>query len=200
MLLKHILPGVACIALLAGCVTEPRVSAGAGVYRASASVTVALAEADAAISAGQSDKGVTILKTASANFPTDKLPLVRLAQLRFDQRDYGDAIVHALSALERDPDDMQAHSIAAVGGLRVAIKALSDLTQKNNLNGSVRTEAQELAKLLRARLGDELVPRNQVARVARPAGPAKAASATPAAGPAPAASKGADDPFAGLGK
>lgn len=197
MLLKHILPGVACIALLAGCATEPRGSAGIK----TASVTVAMAEADAAIGAGQSDKGVTILKKASVDFPTDKLPLVRIAQLRFDQRDYGDAIVYAAYALERDPDDMQAHSIAAVAGLRVAMKALSDLAQKNNLTGNVRSEAQDLAKLLRARLGDELVPRPTVAKVVRQnSGPARSGPATPPANVAPAASKTSDDPFAGLGK
>ena len=197
MLLKHLLPGVACFALLTGCVaTGPEARSASGAKPAN--VTVALAEADAAISAGQSDKGVAILKSASAAFPLDKQPLVRMAQLRFDQHNYGDAIVHALDALERDPEDMQAHSIAAVGGLRVAIKALSDLTQKNNLSGTVRSEAQDLAKLLRARLGDELVPAKSVAKVVKPA--AKVPAPGTAAGASAPAGKGSDDPFAGLNK
>ncbi len=195
MLLKHILPGAVCLALFAGCAsTEPRATASVK----PASVTAALAAADAAISAGQSDKGVAILKSATVAFPTDKQAWVRMAQLRFDQHSYGDAIVDALQALERDPEDMQAHSILAVGGLRVATKALADLTQKNNLSGTVRSEAQDLAKLLRSRLGDELIPVKKSVAVrpqVRPAGSGAVSS------PAPAApSKASDDPFAGLNK
>lgn len=194
MLLKHILPGAACLALLAGCAsTEPQATAGVK----PASVTVALAAADAAIRAGQSDKGIALLKSATVAFPNDKQAWVRMAQLRFDQHSYGDAIVDALEAIERDPEDMQAHSILAVGGLRVATKALADLTHKNNLSGTVRSEAQDLAKLLRARLGDELIPVKKAAVVRQPVRPAAAASASaPAAPPG----KASDDPFAGLTK
>ena len=68
---------------------------------------------------------------------------------------------------QRDPDDTLAHSIAAVSGLRVASKALADLTRKNNLSGTIRSEAQDLAKLLRTSLGEEaLVPGSRTARTA----------------------------------
>jgi hypothetical protein len=82
-----------------------------------------------------------------------------MAQICYEAGDYGQAIVNAQQALHRDPDDMVAHSVAAVSGLRVASTALADLTRKHNLAGTVRSEAQDLAKLLRASLGEGvLVP------------------------------------------
>ena len=49
-------------------------------------------------------------------------------------------------------------------------KALADLTRKNNLSGTVRTEAQDLAKLLRNSLGEEvLVPASRPAPCSRKA-------------------------------
>jgi hypothetical protein len=45
-----------------------------------------------------------------------------MAQMRFDSTNYGEAIVNALEALERDPDDTLANSIVAVSGLRVTSK------------------------------------------------------------------------------
>jgi antitoxin (DNA-binding transcriptional repressor) of toxin-antitoxin stability system len=117
---------------------------------------------------GQNDKAYALLKSAGATFPTDKTPWVRMAQMRFDSTDYGQAIVDALEALERDPDDTLANSIVAVSGLRVTSKALADLSQKNNLSGNVRTEAQELAKLLRSSLGEEVLVANGGRPAARP--------------------------------
>jgi hypothetical protein len=141
----------------------------------SATIAGAMAQADAAVLAGQGDKAYAILKSAGSAFPTDKTPWLRMAQMRYDSNNYGDAIVNALEALARDPDDTLANSIVAVSGLRVSSKALADLTQKNNLTGTVRTEAQDLAKLLRTSLGEEvLVPRG--ARKDQQRRPAPAAS------------------------
>jgi hypothetical protein len=62
-------------------------------------------------------------------------------------------------SLQRDPNDKLGNSIVAVSGLRLSTKALADLSQQNNLNGSLRSEAQDLAKLLRTSLGEDvLVP------------------------------------------
>ena len=107
----------------------------------------------------------------------------------------GAAIGHALEALERDPDDKVANSIVAVSGLRLSGKALADLSRQNNLNGSLRSEAQELAKLLRASIGEDvLVP---PARRPPAAGKRAAGSGTSAAKGA-AAPGIAADPFSGL--
>jgi len=80
-----------------------------------------------------------------------------MAQMRFESNNYGEAIVNALEALHRDPDDTLANSVVAVSGLRLSSKALADLTRKNNLSGTVRSEAQDLARLLRNSLNEEVL-------------------------------------------
>jgi predicted Zn-dependent protease len=155
-----------------------------------------MAEADTAMLAGQNDKAYAVLKNAATAYPTDKTPWLRMAQMRFDSTDYGAAIVDALEALERDPDDTLANSIVAVSGLRVTSKALADLSQKNNLTGNVRTEAQELAKLLRSSLGEEsLLSGSRGGQRVREAPPKRVGSAAPPASRAAAAS---NDPFGAL--
>ena len=155
-MLKRLIPAVACAALLAACASTGDGARGPAKV---ATVAAAVAEADAAVAAGQADKAYVLLEGAARAFPTDKTPWVRMAQMRFDANDYGEAIVNAQEALERDPDDTLAHSIAAVSGLRVSSEALADLTRMNKINSDVKSEAQDLAKLLRASLGEEvLVP------------------------------------------
>ena len=189
MMLKRLIPAVACAALLAACGTT---GSGAGSAVKPATVAAAVAEADAAVAAGQRDKAYAVLKTASLAFPTDKTPLVRMAQMRFDAGDYGEAITHAQDALERDPDDLLANSIAAVSGLRVTSKALADLTRKNKLNGDVKSEAQDLAKLLRSSLGEEVLVPTKPKPVPKP--PKPPASTTPSR----TAASSSNDPFGAL--
>lgn len=139
------------------------------------------AQATAASNAGKPDKALSILEDATKLYPADKTPWIQMAQMKFDGASYGEAIMNALEALHRDPQDQIAHSIVAVSGLRLSSKALASLSQQKNLSGSVRTEAQELAKLLRETLGEtELVPvvPAQSPVVVAPTPPAKAGSPT----------------------
>lgn len=192
MTFLRLMPSLVCVAILSACASTGQV---ASTPKAAPTMAAAMAEVDAAVMAGQNDKAYALLKSAGSSFPTDKTPWVRMAQMRFDSTDYGEAIVNALEALERDPDDTLANSIVAVSGLRVTSKALADLSQKNNLSGNVRTEAQELAKLLRTSLGEEVL----VANGGRPAAarpkdaPGKKVIATPSS-PRPAS----NDPFGAL--
>jgi len=191
MMLKRLIPAVACAALLAACGTT---GGGPGAATKVASVATAMADADTAVAAGQADKAYTLLKGAAQAFPTDKTPWVRMAQMRFDAGDYGMAIVNAQEALERDPDDTQANSIAAVSGLRVTSKALNDLTRKNKLNGDVKSEAQGLAKLLRSSLGEEvLVPPSR----SKPPGRSRSSASTAQQPPAKN-TVSSNDPFGDL--
>jgi predicted Zn-dependent protease len=153
MILKRLLPSVVCIAVLAGCASTAPVAADKP-----APIANAMADADAAVKAGRNEQAYAILKSATVAHPTDKSPWLRMAQLRFDDKNYGEAIVSGLQAIERDPDDMLAYSLVAVSGLRVSSKALADLTQKNGFSGSVRSEAQDLANLLHTKLGGPIVP------------------------------------------
>jgi tetratricopeptide (TPR) repeat protein len=194
MMLKRLLPTIATVAILSACASG---GAGSGADGRPPVVTVAaaMAQADAAVLAGQPDKAYKALRAAAAAFPTDKTPWLRMAQMHYDAKSYGEAIVNAHEALERDPDDTLANSIAAVSGLRVSSKALADLTQKNNLSGNVRTEAQDLAKLLRSTLGEDVL-----VQTTRKKDPPKArlAPAPTAAPPAQAKQAASNDPFGAL--
>ena len=188
-------PRLACLAgalLLAACTTPPPPAAKPAPAPTLAQV---LSEADVAARAGQYDKAYTLLEKGGSAYPADKAPWLQMAQMKFDRGQYGDAISHALEAIERDPDDKVANSIVAVSGLRLSGKALADLSRQNNLNGSLRSEAQELAKLLRASIGEDVL----VPPAKRPAAGGKRAAASSAPAPAPApAAKGGADPFSGL--
>ncbi|UIN21250.1 tetratricopeptide repeat protein [Herbaspirillum frisingense] len=141
-----------------------------------------VAQANTAQAEGKTDEAVTVLKIVASRFPADKTPWLRIAQIRFDSGDYSDAIVNAQEALKRDPSDKVANSIVTVSSLRLATKALGDLRTQNALNGSVKTEAQDLTKILRESLGETaLVP-----PPAKPSPVAKRSRVQRKAAPAPA--------------
>lgn len=138
-------------AMLAGCASAPVAPAP------QPSMLALMAEAELAIKNGRRARALDILHTTSVLYPHDKSAFLRTAQLQFEAHHYGETIASAQQALERDPDDIVAHSLVAVSGLRVSSKALADLTIKNNLTGSVRAEAQDLAKLLRTSIGGDII-------------------------------------------
>ncbi|MEM8514042.1 putative Zn-dependent protease [Massilia sp. MP_M2] len=187
MIRQRLLPMLIGVAALAGCATDgtgtstdtPRAAVSGNIY----------VQADAALAARQPEKAILLLKSASVAHPVDKKPWVRMAQIRFDASQYGEAISHAQEALARDPNDTLAYSILAVSGLRVASKALADLTRKNNLQGSVRSEAQDLARLLRTSLGEEVLVSTRPA-VRAPVRKTPSQSAAAASRPAPAPAGG----------
>ena len=191
------LPCVASLLLLSACATD-----GASVRTdrpQAATLDRALADADVALAAGHADKAQSILTTAAVNYPADKTPWLHMAQMKFDRASYGEAIMNALEALQRDPNDKLGNSIVAVSGLRLSTKALADLSQQNNLNGSLRSEAQDLAKLLRTSLGEEvLVPGGGAQRRAVPAPVKKGATASTSAGSKTNNQTNNSDPFGGL--
>jgi predicted Zn-dependent protease len=180
-------------ATLAGCATDAQQKVG---ERAShLTLEKMLAEADRAAAAGQHEKSQAALKAAAATYPSEKAPWLQMAQMRFDRGNYSDAIVQAQEALQRDPADKQALSIIAVSGLRLSTRSLAELNQQSSLGGTVRSEAQELARTLRNTLGEDvLVP---VAGASRQ--PKK--TAPPIKLPAPRTAPGtstAADPFGAL--
>lgn len=187
---KSMLPYVASLLLLSACATDGVVVRTEKPQ--AATLDRALADADAALAVGQTDKAQGILKTAAANYPADKTPWLQIAQIKFDRASYGEAIVAAQEALQRDTTDKLGNSIIAVSGLRLSTKALADLSQQNNLNGSLRSEAQDLAKLLRTSLGEDvLVPSANTVR--KPVVPAPAKKGTAAKN-----NNQTNDPFGGL--
>ncbi|SDG91095.1 hypothetical protein [Janthinobacterium sp. YR213] len=191
------LPRIACLAsalLLAACATPEQ---PAPQKPAAPTLAQVISDADAAARAGQYERAMTLLKAGGSSYPADKVPWLQMAQMKFDRGQYGDAIGHALEALERDPDDKVANSIVAVSGLRLSGKALSDLSRQNNLNGSLRSEAQDLAKLLRASIGEDVL----VPPAKRPPAAGKRAAMSGSGSPAAkgaAAPASVADPFSGL--
>jgi tetratricopeptide (TPR) repeat protein len=126
-------------------------------------------------------------KAASAD-PTRKEPWFRLAQLNFNQQNYGGAIVSAQEVLQRDASDVDAESILTVAGLRVAVEALGRLHDENNLQGPAHQEAEKLAAKLRDTLGEDiLVPRKAPQRATVYHRSGKKAAAQTAAAPETAA-------------
>jgi predicted Zn-dependent protease len=151
---RRLAAALACIAALSACASAPT-----STLPEKLPLVTALNNADTALKAGQNNAAAAILQDAARDYPDEKMPWLRLAQMRFETKNYGEAIVAALEVLQRDGDDTLAHSIVAVSGLRLASKALADLTQKNNMTGNIKDEAQDLTKLLRDTLGEEkLIP------------------------------------------
>jgi tetratricopeptide (TPR) repeat protein len=187
-----------------------------------------LADADTVAKSGDQDKAMALYQQLAKSDPTREEPWSRMAQIQFTQGHYGQAIVDAQEALQRDQTDRQAKSVLAVAGLRVATQSLGELRQDASLAGDAKTDAQALAKELRDTLGEATlfppevdakpVPkkRRYIRKVAKapaaeestatssaaPATPAApAAPAVPAAPAAPtkaAQSRGASDPFSAL--
>lgn len=147
---RNLLPVVLFVAIASsGCATTERNFEVAEQVR----LEEMLVNAKTARATGNSQQAIQVLKGAIGTYPAEKAPWIELAQLNFDASHYGQAIVHAEEALLRDPTDQLASSIVAVSGLRLSTKALADLSRQNNLSGSLRVEAQELAKLMRETLG-----------------------------------------------
>ncbi len=158
-----------------------------------------LASADAAKAAGDTEKTVSTLKSIAAHFPGEKEPWLRLAQIRFDEGNYSEAIRYAQEVLSRDSKDKVANSIIAVGGLRLTTKALNDLKAQNDLNGSVRTEAQGLAKILRESLGESVLVPSKSRAAAPSAGKTKRGASTRSKSAEPEVDSGTNaNPFGAL--
>lgn len=149
---KHLLLSLSCAAVLAGCAAsrpEPPPPP---------TMASLLEQAAAAAKVGKNEDAVAVLKSAASIYPADKTVWLRIAQLSFDCQEYGEAITNARKVLERDPDDIVAHSLVAVSGLRVSSKALADLASKKKVTGDVRDAAQDLARILRASIGGDIIP------------------------------------------
>jgi tetratricopeptide (TPR) repeat protein len=159
-----------CAASLSACMTAPVVQKPV----VKPSMEDMLSKATQASGSGQKEQAVTLWKEAAAAYPADKTPWSNIAQTRYEAGQYGEAIVNAQEVLVRDPNDRLANSIIAISGLRLSTRSLADLSRQNNLSGSLRTESQDLAKLLRESLGETvLVP---PAAAPTPAQPVRAAA------------------------
>ncbi|MEW6761845.1 MAG: hypothetical protein AB1437_13575 [Pseudomonadota bacterium] len=183
----------ASLALLLGaCSSTPTVPAGPP------KLDELLSQASQAAASGNKEQAVTLWKQGAAAYPAEKAPWTHIAQTRYEAGQYGDAIQAALEVLVRDPNDKLANSIIAISGLRLSTRALGDLSRQNNLSGSLKTESQELAKLLRENLGETVLvppPAPAVRERERPEPPTRTAKKRSKAGKTASANA---NPFEGL--
>ncbi|QID19751.1 tetratricopeptide repeat protein [Nitrogeniibacter mangrovi] len=104
-------------------------------------------------------EAVGLLRQVARQNPARKAPWARLVKLYFEAGNYGEAIVASDEVLQRDPADRVAKSVRAVSGLRVATRSLAELRNDEEMTGSARVDAVNLAKVLRETLGEAvLVP------------------------------------------
>ncbi|WP_179403105.1 tetratricopeptide repeat protein [Burkholderia guangdongensis] len=196
--------------VIAGCATQNNVPPTADAFNKS------LADADAVAKSGDQDKAIGLYQSLAKADPTREEPWSRIAQIQFAQNHYGQAIVAAQEALQRDQTDRAAKSVLAVSGLRIATQSLGELRQDASLAGDAKSDAQALAKQLRDTLGEAalfppeqqkpVVRRRRIVRHAKVQTETTAnAAATPAAAnPSPAATAPATapaksgDPFSAL--
>ncbi len=203
--------------MVAGCATQPPAPPTPEAFNKS------LDDADAVAKAGDQDKAIGLYQQLAKSDPTREEPWARIAQIQFQQGHYGQAIVAAQEALQRDNSDRQSKSVLAVAGLRIATESLGELRQDASLAGDAKSDAQALAKQLRDTLGEDAlfppeqqaqkpaVKRHKIYRKRAAAAPAQAPAADSSA-PAPAApaapapakpaaaapAKGGGDPFSAL--
>ena len=213
--ISHLAAGllvVCAVALFAGCSSKPARNSDQAKELATKPEPMAefMSRAQAVeASDGGRERSRLIYREAAKAYPTDKRPWLRLAQSYFDAADYGNAVLAAQEVVQREPSDTTAQGLLAVSGLRISTAALSALRKQNNLTASTRTEAEDMARNLRAILGESvLVPKptepepqevKPRPRVAQPRQRANPAPAAPRVAPAPPAAPAASsNPFGAL--
>lgn len=152
---------ICAVLLLPGCAIKPAADRGAKELTSKPeALSEFMSRAQAAEAAeGGRERARLIYRDAAKAYPTDKRPWLRLAQSYFDSGDYGNAVLAAQEVVQRDPADNTAQGLLAVSGLRISTAALSALRNHDNLTTSTRTEAEDMARNLRAVLGETvLVP------------------------------------------
>jgi tetratricopeptide (TPR) repeat protein len=144
-----------------------------------------LARGDAARKDGLQEAARTAYREGARAYPTDKLPWLRLADGYFSAADYGNAVLAAQEAVQRDPRDNTAHSMLAVSGLRITAGSLAALREQSGYPVGSREEALDVTRRLREALSDPTLlppappdPPSPSSRKPRLAKPATAASAT----------------------
>ncbi|NHZ36767.1 tetratricopeptide repeat protein [Massilia rubra] len=146
---KYLCGVLACAAALAGCETSKPV-----MPKGPAPLAELLNQGTQASAAGRKEEAIGYWKQASDAYKGDKAPWANIAQSRYDTGQYGEAIVNAQEVLLRDPNDKAASAIIAAASLRLANRALGDLSRQNVLAGQVRADSQDQIKQLRDHMGD----------------------------------------------
>ncbi|WP_246289310.1 hypothetical protein [Achromobacter deleyi] len=163
-------------ALMAGCAATNKPQTDAE-YKQS------ITQATETLASKGSDQAVVQFQEIAQRNPSRGEPWSYIAKIRFDEQKYGEAIVAADEALNRDSEDFTAKTVRAVGGLRVAMQSLADLRADALLAGNARTDAVALAAAMRETLGqDVLFPEGRKPPRTGTRPPPKRTDGAPAAG------------------
>jgi tetratricopeptide (TPR) repeat protein len=167
-----------------------------------------LARGDTARKDGLHEAARSAYREGARAYPTDKQPWLRLADDYFSTGDYGNAVLSAQEAVQRDPRDNTAHSVLAVSGLRITAGSLAALREQSGYPVGSREEALDVTRRLREALSDPSLlppappdPPATPARKSRPIKPSTAAAPTSAGATtsSPAAAAPAPTPSATAG-
>jgi tetratricopeptide (TPR) repeat protein len=149
-----------------------------------------MARGDAGVQEGDHTKARDAWRAAAKDYPTAKQPWLKLSEDYFNAADYGNAVLAAQEALQRDPHDRLANSVLAVSGLRLTAGSLAALRDDGAYAVGSRDEAVAVTHSLREALGEPVLvptPENasqhrRLAKAPRPTtGASGVAGATPVA-------------------
>jgi hypothetical protein len=138
--------------LLGGCATAPPPAPEAA--PAVVSLEEWLVRGDSARKEGLHEAARSAYRDGAKAYPTDKQPWLRLADSYFQSGDYGNAVLAAQEAVQRDPKDNAAHSLLAVSGLRITAGSLNALREQSGYPVGSREEALDVTRRLREALSD----------------------------------------------
>lgn len=155
--LMVLLASAVAVAVLAGCSSMSGKPGVTDKLALQEKVDERMAAADKALKQGQTDQALAQLDSAIQVDPAAKQPWLKKAQIHFEARQYGLAITEAQEVLQRDVRDLTAQSILAVSGLRVSAQALEQLRKVNEVNGSTRSEAESVARIIHEALGEPIL-------------------------------------------
>ncbi|WP_290641561.1 hypothetical protein [Aquabacterium sp.] len=172
---------VSVLSALTACSSTPKKDDVAARLAVQEQVNENLAAADKAQKQGNTEQAMVQLDQAIKADPSSKAPWLKKAQIHFDAHQYGPAITESQEVLQRDVNDLTAKSILAVSGLRVSALALEQLRKANEVNGSTRSEAESVAKLIREALGEPILVPQPVAAASEPVKAKTAAKSQPRA-------------------
>lgn len=144
--------------LITGCSTAPKETKESREIATQIQYKEAMQAAEDAYKQGEPADALTQLEKAAKIDPGKKQPWMRMAQMHFDARNYGPAIIAAQEVQQRDNTDITAKTIIAASGLRVAAKAVEQLRAANVQVTDTINEARAMSRTMREVLGEPLLP------------------------------------------
>lgn len=194
---------IVCVAasVLAACASLDKTPPAPAPAPAVVSLDEWMNRGDAALKTGDHTAARDAFRAGAKDYPTAKQPWLKLSEDYFNAQDYGNAVLAAQEALQRDPHDRLAHSVLAVSGLRLTAGSLMALREEGAYPVGSRDEALAVTHSLRDALGEPvLVPQADApapvvhARRATRTAAAASAAAAPRATP-PATTAAATNPL-----